>query len=183
MSTISAMTARKPWSRKGAANSGVGWAMTKGPTSWNRRPGTSVPKVISDRLRNNLTPQEVKVWNWLRDQVHPVGWKFRRQVRIGPYVADFASLRPKVVIELDGDSHGTDEGKSRDRQRDAYLKAEGFEVIRFWNTEIGQKPESFVDALLARLDELGLEPSRIPDNAQFAETGQRSTNLVKRKTR
>jgi very-short-patch-repair endonuclease len=64
------------------------------------------------------------------------GWHFRRQVQIGPFYVDFACLGAKVAIEVDGDTHGTDEAKSRDVARDAYLESRGFIVLRFWNVDV-----------------------------------------------
>lgn len=161
--------------------------MTSSPNGWQRRPTSSVARRTSDRLRNSMTPQEVKVWNWLREQLHPVGWKFRRQVRIGGYVADFASLRPKVVIEIDGDDHGTEDGQEKDRARDAFLQSEGFTVIRFWNSEIGQSGDVFATALLGKLDEAGIRPLPVeasprrpsPEGRDQA-AAHRSSNLIKR---
>ena len=124
--------------------------------------------VLARRLRRSMTPQEVKVWNWIRDRLHPLGWKFRRQVPIGPYVVDFACLRPRLAIEIDGDSHGTDEGRRRDAVRDAWLRERGFEVLRIVNSEIGDGPERFLDVFRARFgdddpDRLRRSRGRPPD--------------------
>lgn len=128
---------------------------------WARKPETSVKTATSRRLRDDMTPQEVKVWNWLREELHPAGWKFRRQQRIGPYVVDFASLRPKIVIELDGDTHGSEAGKQADARRDEFLKSEGFLVLRFWNSEIGTNASGFIDALLGEIQKAGLSPAMV----------------------
>jgi very-short-patch-repair endonuclease len=131
-----------------------------GNDGWSRRPGTVVRRETARRLRFDMTPQEVKVWNWLRDHLHPVGWKFRRQVPIGRYVVDFASLRPKVVIEIDGDDHGTDEGRARDAARDFFLRTEGFVVIRVWNTDVVGAGDSFLDAITCEFEKFGLTPGQ-----------------------
>jgi very-short-patch-repair endonuclease len=59
--------------------------------------------------------------------------KFKRQVPIGPYVADFASLRAKVVIEVDGGQHNESQS---DKSRDRFLSEQGFCVLRFWNNDV-----------------------------------------------
>lgn len=98
-----------------------------------------------------MMPQEVKVWNWLRELPPEWGYHFRRQVRIGPYVADFACLRPKIVVEIDGHSHGSDAARVADADRDRYLAEQGFKVLRFWNAEIGRGGQDFVDYFTAKL--------------------------------
>ncbi|MDB5643635.1 MAG: hypothetical protein JWN07_2952 [Hyphomicrobiales bacterium] len=59
--------------------------------------------------------------------------KFRRQVPIGPYVADFLCVEYRLIVELDGPPHDEAEQKSHDRKRDAYLRAMNYEVLRFPN--------------------------------------------------
>lgn len=81
-------------------------------------------------LRRFATKGEERLWYELRD-LKSVGLKFRRQSPIGPYIADFACFTPKIVVEVDGDHHETDTGKRHDRNRDAYLSASGFLVLRY----------------------------------------------------
>jgi very-short-patch-repair endonuclease len=57
--------------------------------------------------------------------------KFRREHPIGPYTVDFVCLELKLVIEIDGEGHWTEEGLRHDARRDAYLRRLGFEVMRF----------------------------------------------------
>jgi len=134
------------------------------PGRRTRRPATSVPIGVARRLRADMTPHEVRVWNWIRDGFHPVGWKFRRQVPIGRHVVDFASLRPKVVIEIDGDQHATDAAMAADRMRDAELAALGFTVLRFSNREVEAGETAFLDALAAELARIGPPPVRARSN-------------------
>ena len=61
------------------------------------------------------------------------GLKFRRQQPIGNYVVDFICLEKSLVIEVDGGQHA---GNKKDEERDAWLKSEGFKVLRFWNNEV-----------------------------------------------
>jgi very-short-patch-repair endonuclease len=69
-------------------------------------------------LRNNLTEAEKIVWNKIRSkQIN--GKRFRRQVSIGPYVVDFYCPELKLIVEIDGDSHETDDAKEYDDYRDS----------------------------------------------------------------
>lgn len=87
------------------------------------------------KLRTELTRAEAKMWNLLRD-FRPRGARFRRETPIGPYIADFAWLSKKIVIEVDGDSHETDEGRAHDKVRDAWMKDQGYTVLRFDNLDL-----------------------------------------------
>ena len=84
-------------------------------------------------LRRNRTDAEGLLWHYLRNKQLD-GYRFRRQQPIGPYIVDFACLSRKVLIELDGGQHA--EQTSRDEKRDAFLRARGYRVLRFWNTEV-----------------------------------------------
>jgi very-short-patch-repair endonuclease len=76
--------------------------------------------------------------------LHPFrqrGVHFRRQVLIGSYYVDFACLSPGLVIEVDGDTHGTDMAKGNDAVRDDYLRGRGFLILRFWNNDVMRSPD------------------------------------------
>jgi very-short-patch-repair endonuclease len=83
-------------------------------------------------LRRNATDAEQVMWLLLRDR-RLSGVKFRRQVPIGPYVADFASIQHRLVLELDGGQHAE---SANDARRDAFLASEGWRVLRFWNNDV-----------------------------------------------
>ena len=78
-------------------------------------------------LRKGMTDSERRLWSRLRQE--QLGAKFRRQHPVGPYVADFACLDPKLIVELDGSQHG--DQQAYDARRDEFLRAQGFDVIRF----------------------------------------------------
>ena len=84
-------------------------------------------------LRREHTDAEGLLWSRLREKQID-GHKFRRQQPIGPYIADFACMSEKLLIELDGGGHA--EQKAKDRQREEYLRRGGYRVLRFWNTEV-----------------------------------------------
>ncbi|MBA3912246.1 MAG: hypothetical protein C0524_20770 [Rhodobacter sp.] len=84
------------------------------------------------KLRAEMTPQERRVWAKLRELNRMLGLHFRRQAPIGPFIADFADLGRRLVIEIDGGGHGGE----RDQRRDEWLASQGFQVLRFWNPEV-----------------------------------------------
>ena len=84
-------------------------------------------------MRHDPTPAEQKLWFALRAKRFD-GAKFRRQKVIGRYIADFAAREPMLVIELDGDTHGTQQ--DYDAERTAFLEGQGYRVIRFTNAEV-----------------------------------------------
>ena len=106
-------------------------------------------------MRSIPTSAERKLWKALRSL--PLdGTHFRRQVPIGPYFADIACLRAKLVIEVDGPSHASDTGQRRDSVRDGFLAREGYRVVRFWHTEVFENEEGVLETIrLAVLDGLG----------------------------
>jgi very-short-patch-repair endonuclease len=98
------------------------------------------------RFRKALTRAETILWSRLKEgRAH--GYRFRRQHPIGPYIADFASLRARLVIELDGETHSTDEERAHDARRDAFLSKRGWRVMRFWNSDVYKNLDGVVDAI------------------------------------
>ena len=86
-------------------------------------------------LRNNSTPAEKLLWSVLQHS-NLGGYKFRRQHSVGSYILDFYCPSESLAVELDGDSHFTDEAIDYDRVRTAYLNALNIKVLRFLNTEV-----------------------------------------------
>jgi very-short-patch-repair endonuclease len=118
---------------------------------------TSKPPLSRDaarRLRQDQTAPEYKLWSHLRDR-QLLGFKFRRQHPIGPFIADFFCLEAKLVIELDGSQHADE--SEQDESRTAYLRSRGYTVLRIWNNEL--IPE--IDTALQRIAD-ALEQSRPP---------------------
>ena len=88
---------------------------------------------VAKMLRKNMTKEEKHLWyDFLR--AYPV--RFTRQKVLGKYIADFYCAKAKLVIELDGSGHYTDEGKVYDEERTAFLESYGLTVIHIPNTEI-----------------------------------------------
>jgi BirA family biotin operon repressor/biotin-[acetyl-CoA-carboxylase] ligase len=94
-------------------------------------------------LRKHMTDAERRLWSHLRRK--QLGARFRRQAPIGRYIADFACFDPKLVIELDGGQH--DEHRGYDAQRDAWLRAQGFTVLRFWNNDALRNTEGVLERI------------------------------------
>jgi very-short-patch-repair endonuclease len=99
-------------------------------------------------MRRAATKPEQRMWLALRAKRFG-GVKFRRQKVIGPYIVDFAARDPMLVIEIDGDTHGSQQGY--DTARTAYLEREGYRVARFTNAEVMGNLEgvlTLIDALI-----------------------------------
>jgi len=100
-------------------------------------------------MRAAMTPAEKRLWWALRHRIELQGTHFRRQVAIGPYIADFCCLGCRLVIEADGGQHYSDEAERRDGERSCVLTAHGFEVLRFGNTAILTDMESVIATIFA----------------------------------
>ena len=111
------------------------------------------------QLRRDMTDTEHRLWYHLRNRAL-MGCKFRRQHPIGPYIADFACLEARLVVELDGGQHVEPSG---DSIRTAFLEAEGYLVLRFWNNEALKQTGAVLavihDALASRF---ALTPTPLP---------------------
>lgn len=99
-------------------------------------------------LRRNQTQAELLLWQHLRNR-RQLGWKFRRQHRIGPYLVDFVCLQNRLVVELDGSQHLEHSGY--DRRRTDFLGNLGFRVLRFWNDDVILRTHSVLDEIAASL--------------------------------
>jgi very-short-patch-repair endonuclease len=116
-------------------------------------------------MRRNRTVAEDRFWQAVRNR-RLGGYKFRFQHSIAPYVADFACLEARLLVEIDGSQHG----EEVDAARTAALTAQGFTVLRFWNNEVMQQLDGVLTAVLAACDERvrrgrareGLAPSPHP---------------------
>ncbi|MFA5308277.1 MAG: DUF559 domain-containing protein [Dehalococcoidales bacterium] len=91
-------------------------------------------KELSKSLRNNLTEAERCLWQRLK--LKHLGYVFYRQKPIGNYIVDFYCQKAKLVVEVDGGQHFTDETAGNDRIRDEYLQSLGLKVLRFSNSEV-----------------------------------------------
>ena len=95
-------------------------------------------------LRRNMTDAEQKLWRALRAG-QLAGCKFRRQVPVGPYCADFLCYEARLVIEVDGGQHAD---LRSDRVRDRWFAENGFRVLRFWNNDVLSNLEGVLTTVL-----------------------------------
>ena len=127
---------------------------TRTPTGKNR--------IRARMLRRRSTEPEPRLWWHLRHRLPVEGTHFRRQVPIGPYVADFCCLKAKLILEVDGNQHGYDENLSKDAQRTDYLTTHGFSMLRFSNREVMSEMTSVLEAIHTRLKTVTPTPNPSP---------------------
>ena len=87
------------------------------------------------QLRRTMTRAETLLWRYLKaDRID--GLSFRRQVPFRNYIADFACLSAKLIVELDGESHDFEARRKADQNRDAFFESQGFHILRFTNEQV-----------------------------------------------
>ena len=111
--------------------------------------GYKRPTARSRELRLNATPAERALWVQLSARKIS-GVRFNRQFPIGPFICDFVSRSAKLIIEVDGGQHAVDIEK--DQSRTAYLEAQGYRVIRFWNNDVLERIAGVVSEIEAVLE-------------------------------
>jgi very-short-patch-repair endonuclease len=104
-----------------------------------------VPK--AKELRNQLTPPERQFWNALREMPSYKNHPFNRQKPLGEYIVDFYCHEYRLVVEIDGDSHYTEEAQIKDQKRTAFLESKGLTVVRFTNREVARNIEGVMESL------------------------------------
>jgi very-short-patch-repair endonuclease len=112
----------------------------------------NVPKTraFAKHLRKDLPNAEYKLWQGLRGR-QLAGQHFRRQHPIGPYVTDFTCVKERLVVEVDGFGHVTEEKKLRDEKWTEYLQAQEWRVIRFNNLDVFEDVENDLEAIAGHL--------------------------------
>jgi very-short-patch-repair endonuclease len=123
-----------------------------------KKPISDFKRKAAKTLRENTTTAEDILWRHLR-RIEVKGSHFRRQVPIGRYIADFACLKERLVIEVDGSQHGNDVDRRRDEVRTRWLNSEGYRVIRFWNNDVMSNTEAVLEAIY---DVIAVTPPRLP---------------------
>lgn len=103
---------------------------------------------VARDLRKTQTPAEEALWELLRDRRFR-GLKFRRQVPLGRFVADFLCQRLRLILEVDGESHLSVAQTVRDREREAFLRGRGYSILRFSNDQVLHAPQQVLRSLEA----------------------------------
>jgi very-short-patch-repair endonuclease len=99
-------------------------------------------------MRAAPTDAERKLWWHLRHRVPTPGTHFRRQVRIGRYIVDFACHATRIAIEVDGSQHGR---SAADEKRTKVLEANGYRVLRYWNNDVLSNIDSVLEDILSAI--------------------------------
>ncbi|MDR0775213.1 MAG: DUF559 domain-containing protein [Azonexus sp.] len=86
---------------------------------------------LARSLRANMTDAEQRLWRWLRGHQLAES-RFRRQHPVGPFIADFACIEKRLIVEIDGGQHNP----IADSSRDAWFERHGWRVLRYWNHDV-----------------------------------------------
>ena len=134
-----------------------------------RKPGSTAR---ARRIRREDTDPEYRLWYRLGGR-ELGGFKFVRQIPIGPYIVDFLCRSARLVVELDGEQHAEN---AKDEERTRFLNSHGYSVLRFWNHEVLREREAVLDAILAVLEgrlegkESGLRLAAVPSPGRLTPT-------------
>ncbi len=114
---------------------------------------TPITYARAKRLRREMTEAERRLWYHLRAG-HLNGFKFYRQVPVGPYIVEFINHQFGLVVEVDGATHGDAHEVAHDLSRTAYLESKGLRVLRAWNQDVFTNINGVCDTILFALEEL-----------------------------
>jgi very-short-patch-repair endonuclease len=114
------------------------------------RKGEANARAKAKVFRRKMTKAEVILWLHLR-KLREIGYNFRRQHPVGPYIADFATHAGKLIIEVDGETHGTEEEIAHDGRRHAYLRSKGWRVLRIPNIAVYEDIDHALEIILSHL--------------------------------
>ena len=114
-------------------------------------------------LRRDMTEAEQRLWQILRSR-QTEGCRFRRQVPIGGFIADFVCHATKLIVEIDGGQH--DPSSEAEASRTRFLEAEGYRVLRFRNNEVLDNPEGARAAIADALHRVTPHPNPPPSRGR-----------------
>ncbi len=146
---------------------GVGGARADGVGGRGGLPSRKLLLARAKFMRANPTDAEMRLWSILRAK-RLCDYKFKRQVIIDCYIADFVNFEHRVIVEADGSQHADNK---YDEKRDAYIKRQGFRVIRFWNSDALKETGAVAEAILYALTSppLPSAASRLPPSPARGE--------------
>lgn len=99
-------------------------------------------------LRKRMTPEERLLWKRL--ERNQLGFAFRRQEPMRPYIVDFVCFEKKLIVEVDGSQHA---GSEEDKSRDDYFEQRGFKTLRFWNWDVKTNMKGVLETIRQALVE------------------------------
>jgi very-short-patch-repair endonuclease len=119
------------------------------PQTPHHRPTAKRIRNFAKKMRHEPTDAEAAMWRLLRDRRLAL-FKFRRQVPFQNFIIDFVCFEKRTIIEIDGSHHASSD---RDAARDTVLMAEGFQIARYWNNDVLQRPSAVLEDIFAKLAE------------------------------
>lgn len=125
------------------------------PNTEKKRRALTTNRTRAKEMRHEPVAMEELFWSRVRNRLLG-GHKFKRQVLIGSYIADFVCLEKKLIVELDGPFHA--ERKGYDASRDVYLHSLGYRVLRFTNDEFANDLPTALRVVLHALDAAAPSP-------------------------
>jgi very-short-patch-repair endonuclease len=120
---------------------------TSPPRQWEKL------KPAARRMRREPTAAEDALWQRIRNR-RIGGAKFRRQHTVEGFIVDFVCIESRLIIEVDGGIHSQTDQQAFDVERQAFLKASGFRVLRFTNAEVLESPETVAQTIAATLESM-----------------------------
>jgi very-short-patch-repair endonuclease len=142
-----------------------------------KRPTWKIPSRLRSNarvLRKNSTDAERLLWSELRN--HRLnGNGFRRQVPIGSFIADFMCHDARLVIELDGGQHFSDDQERADAARTAVIQGKGFRVLRFSNHDVMTNRAGVLETIVAALEARAPTPT-LPRKRERGRADARGSN-------
>ena len=154
---------------------GEGGARAEGVGGRGGLPSRNLLLARAKYMRANPTDAEKRLWSILRAK-RLCDYKFKRQVIIDFYIADFVNFEHRVIVEADGSQHADNK---YDEKRDAYLERQGFKVIRFWNSDALKETGAVAEAILFALTSPPLPSAalRLPPSPARGEGLESSPNV------
>ena len=123
---------------------------------------------VARQLRARMTDAERKLWFALKDRRF-AAFKFRRQVPVGPYIADLLCFEKRLIVEVDGGQHAD---SVRDAERDNWLAQNEFQVLRLWNSDLLQNLEGVLTILSEQLERTLHPSSRLRETPPSPARGE-----------
>ena len=108
-------------------------------------------KFARRKLRNEMTQAEVLLWDRIKNN-QILGYKFRREYSVGPFILDFYCTKLRLAIELDGGQHADEKQEEYDKGRTNYLNDHNIQVIRYWNNDVIENMDSVYFDILNRVN-------------------------------